>query len=278
MWGGRRNFDFFFEVNPELLYKKEELMNELNKKVLVVMPYCGTRAQGREIELALSGWRKFCRFHYHFVVIGDFKNVNQDKFPWVEFINCPRVQEVRGQYVPHLDMINKFFAVWDKYKDQYDNFICTPDDVYAVKPFCLKDLIATHYHSLSFQGEEDKPTSYWRHDKWKTRQLLDREGLPHINYTTHFPKYYEFNKLKEISDKYNLYSESYVIEDIYFNYFNHDDPILDSKVRLGIWDKRIYEEEFEKALLDQNIKFVCNSVEGWSRDLENSLEKIVEGD
>jgi hypothetical protein len=35
--------------------KKEELISELSKEILVVMPYSGKRAQGKEIELALCG-------------------------------------------------------------------------------------------------------------------------------------------------------------------------------------------------------------------------------
>ena len=115
----------------------------------------------------------------------------------------------------------------------------------------------------------------WRHDKWKTRQLLDREKLPHINYATHHPCFFEFKKLKEIREKYNMLEESYVFHDVYFNYFKHEEPILDSTIRLGIWNKRIYDEEFQSALNNPNIKFICNSVEGWSKELENSLEIIV---
>lgn len=57
-------------------------------------------------------------------------------------------------------------------------------------------------------------------------------------------------------------NESYVVEDIYFNSFKHEEPILDSTIRLGVWNKEIFENEFEKAVNNPNIKFVCNSVEG----------------
>ena len=149
------------------------------------------------------------------------------------------------------------------------------DDIYAIKPFDLQDVMTTHYHALDFKGEEDKSTSFWNHNKWKTRQLLDKENLPHMNYTTHYPKHYEFSKLKEMCDKYDMTKESYVIEDVYFNLYEHDKPILDSNIRLGIWNKKIYEEEFEKALSNQQIKFVCNSVDGWCKELFKSLEKII---
>ena len=79
----------------------------------------------------------------------------------------------------------------------------------------------------------------------------------------------------ELWDKYNLREESYVLEDIYFNSFVHIKPFLDDKIRLGIWNKEIYKNEFQKAMDNPNIKFICNSVEGWSKELENSLEEII---
>lgn len=72
-----------------------------------------------------------------------------------------------------------------------------------------------------------------------------------------------------------MQNNSYVIEDIYFNSYEHDQPILDNTLRLGVWSYNIYKNEFEKAVNDPNIKFVCNSVEGWSKDLEESLKRIV---
>ena len=56
--------------------------------------------------------------------------------------------------------------------------------------------------------------------------------------------------------------ESYVMEDIYFNYFEHEQPVLDNKIRFGVWNNKIYENVFQKAVENPDIKFVCNSVEG----------------
>ena len=145
------------------------------------------------------------------------------------------------------------------------------DDIYAIKSFYLSDILTIHYHSLSFSGTESAPVNFWTHDKWKTRQLLDKEGLPHINYTTHFPFYFDFEKLNALWQKYNMLKESYVFEDVYFNAIEHEPPVIDSSIRLGIWSHSIYHKNFDKALMTPNIKFVCNSVKGWSKELENSL-------
>ena len=275
VWGRERDFDYFFKINPDMLPKKDELISFVNNDNLVVLPYKQNGSQGNEIRIALKGWRRFCKFNYRFVVIGEFDESLKQEFPWVNFIECPTKESKEGQYNPHLDIQNKFKIITRLYAQEYDRFIYMTDDEYAIKPFNLDDITTVHYHNTTFFGNEKCPKSYWNYDKWKTRQLLDREGLPHMNYTTHYPCFFEFKKLEEIRKKYNMLEESYVFDDVYFNYFEHDEPILDSTVRLGIWNNEIYKNEFQKAVDDPNIKFVCNSVEGWSKELENDLEKII---
>ena len=274
--GFARTCDFFFKMNPDMLPMKSELLKQIKNETLVVLPYKQNGSQGNEIRLALKGWRKFCKFKYHFVVIGEFDESLMIEFPWVEFIYCKSKEKKEGQYNPHLDIQNKFKVVANMYSQMYNGFIYTTDDEYPVKPFELDDITRIYYRASDFTGIKDQPTSYWNHDKWKTRQLLDKENLPHINYTTHYPCYFEFKKLDEIQKKFNLFNESYVFDDVYFNYFKHEEPILDSEIRLGIWNKKIFDSDFQKAVENPNIKFVCNSVEGWSKELENKLEKIIE--
>lgn len=273
--GFARTSDFFFKVNPDMLQIKDELLKLIETETLIVLPYKQNHSQGNEIRLALKGWRKFCKFKYHFIVIGEFDKQLENDFPWVEFIYCPSKEKKVGQYNPHLDIQNKFKVVSRMYSQMYTGFIYTTDDEYAIKPFNLDDITKTHYHALEFVGNEKAPKLYWNYDKWKTRQLLDREGLPHINYTTHYPCYFEFKKLEEIRKKYNLLEESYVFDDLYFNYFNHEEPILDNTIRLGVWNKDIFKNEFQKAVDNPNIKFICNSVEGWSKELEDELKIIT---
>ena len=275
VWGRERGYDFFFKYNQDMLPIKDYLINQINDDMLVVMPYVQGKSQGNEIRISLNGWRKFCQFKYRFVVIGEFDESLKKEFTWVKFIDCPRKEWKEGQYNPHLDIQNKFKAIERLYAQEYDGFIYMTDDEYAVKPFDLSDITRIYYHNTTFIGNEKAPKSYWNYDKWKTRQLLDREGLPHINYTTHYPCYFEFKKMEEIRKKYNLLEESYVFDDVYFNYFKHEEPILDNTIRLGVWNKDIFKNEFQKAVDNPNIKFMCNSVEGWSEELENNLEIIT---
>lgn len=274
-WGRERDFDYFFKLNPDMLSIRDYLINQIKDDVLVVLPYKQGGAQGNEIRLALSGWRKFCQFKYKFVVIGEYDESLEKEFPWVKFIHCPTRDKKEGQYNPHLDIMYKFKAISRLYAQEYDGFIYMTDDEYAVKPFELGDITKTYYHSSNFYGREDQPASYWNHDKWKTKQLLDKEDLPSINYTTHYPCYFEFKKMEEIRKKYNLCEESYVFDDVYSNYFTHEEPTLDNEIRLGIWNNDIFKNEFQKAVDNPNIKFMCNSVEGWSKQLEDKLWEIV---
>ena len=273
--GFARTIDMFFRINQDMLPLKQELLDGLNKETLVVLPYKQSGSQGNEIRIALNGWRKFCQFNYRFVIIGEFDEQLKDEFPWVKFIECPTKEKKEGQYNPHLDIQNKFNVVSRMYSQIYNGFIYMSDDKYAIKPFNLDDITKTHYHASGFTGCEKAPTHFWSHDKWKTRQLLDREGLPHVNYTTHYPCYFEFKKLEEIRRKYNLLEDSYVFDDLYFNYFKHEEPVLDSTIRLGIWNNDIFKNDFQKAVDDPNIKFMCNSVEGWSKEFEDELKIIT---
>ena len=275
MWGGTRGLDVFFEINSDMIDKKKELMDKLKQEILVVLPYVQNGSQGNELRIALNAWKKFCQFKYHFIVIGEFDESLKNEFNWVEFINCQTKEHKEGQYNPHLDIQNKFNVVMNKYSQAYDGFIYMTDDEYAIKPFGIDDVMRIYYHSANFIGRQDQPTYFWNHDKWKTKQLLDMHHLPTINYTTHYPCYFEFKKLKEIWDKFNMHNESYVFDDVYFNYFEHQKPVLDNEIRLGIWNKTIFENDFQNAVENPNIKFACNSVDGWCKELENELLKII---
>lgn len=273
-YGTRRTLDAFFIINRDMYPLRTTLKARAEDEILIVLPYCNM-GQGNEITLALASWRKFCTFKYHFVVIGNFDEQLVKKFNWVEFIYEPCLPRVPGQYNPHLDIRHKMEIVYNKFKDRYSGFVYTCDDFYAIKPFTLVDIITIYYHQPSFTGVEALPTWNWKHDKWKTRQALDKRNLPHINYTTHFPWYFDFKTFKGFWVKYNMDKESYVLEDIYFNSFEHEPPVLDSTIRFGVWNKEIFENGFQKAIENPKIKFICNSVDGWSKELEEALQKII---
>ena len=275
MYGRNRSFSLFFKLNNDLDMYKDSLLEKTSNKTLVILPYHQTHAQGNELRLALNCWKKFCTFNYEFVVIGDYDESLIKEFDWVKFIHVDPVKRVNGQYIPHLDIQHKMEIAYDNYRLKYPGFIYMVDDNYAIKPFSLEDILTIHYHQDSFVGVENLPVTYWKHDKWKTRQLCDNNKFGHINYTTHFPCYFNFERFKKLWDKFDMRHNSYVPEDVYFNSYQHIDPILDNEIRLGIWSKEIFNNKFQDALNNPNIKFVCNSPEGWSTDLEEALWSII---
>ena len=70
LWGGARDYELFFKINPELLEYKNNLMQLVKQQQLVILPYKESGSQGNELYLAVSLWKKFCKFSYKFVVIG----------------------------------------------------------------------------------------------------------------------------------------------------------------------------------------------------------------
>lgn len=273
--GSHRGMDFFFNINPEMADKREEYMKMVKDDTLVILPYVQKFAQGNELSLCLKSWKRFCQFKYRFIVIGEFDESLAKEFPWVDFVHCPRFGGIEGQYTPHLDVQRKIEGIVNFFSKTYTGCIRMMDDIYAIKPFTLEDITTPHYIPDNFKGYFEYSIDTWKNDKFKTRKLLEDNGLPVVNYATHYPCYFEFEKLKEIWDKFNMRTVSYAYEDIYFNYFTHPEPVLADEIRVGIWANEEYKDKLKTAVNNPNIKFVCNSTNGWSEELEKDLEDLI---
>lgn len=70
-------------------------------------------------------------------------------------------------------------------------------------------------------------------------------------------------------------NESYVLEDIYFNYFKHNDPKPITDIKFMIRLQREFINDFYNIIDKPNIKFICNSASGWSRELENKIKMLI---
>lgn len=243
-------------------------------KILVVLPYSQSGSQGKELYLCLNLWRKFCKFPFHFVVIGEFDEKLRAKFDWVDWIYKPKKEKRLYQYNQHLDVQECEEIVYERFGSNYDGFIWMADDNYAIKPFDFEDISTIHYLDDDFKGQKDLPCSFWKHDKWKTKELLLSFDLPTKNYTTHYPCFLEFSKLKEIWNKFDMRNESYVLEDVYFNYFPHEKPIKADLIRLGIWKPTDF-LKINEVKSNTNIKFIANSELGFTDLLEDELERIL---
>ena len=259
--------------------KKQETKQPVEKKpavskdtILVVIPYCSAGAQGNELELAVAGWRKHFKEKYLIVLAGENHPITETGDDII-CIESERVPEKKGQYRQHLDYVScfkKVHAAFPKSK----GFIFVADDVYAVNNFDMSDVKFLKQRSMEMGGSLES-TNGWQRDKAKTRMLLEKEGYPTRNFTTHLPQWIEWDKLEALWEKYDMENESYVFEDLYFNiYYGDRIPfqlnIDHDNLKCGVYRSNPRINYIERAF-DTQI-WIQNSPEGWIPQLQKMLE------
>lgn len=244
------------------------------EEALIVIPYLAKDAQGSELELAVTGWRKHFKDAYHIVVAGDYHPVVESGDD-ISFVECPRIAPVEGQYLPHLDIANKFVKVREAFPDA-EGFVYTCDDIYAVRDFSLDDVKADKIYSKHVPGFDWKKEHGWWRDLGKTAALCRGEGLPDCNWVCHLPVYYEWAGLLGVIGDYGCLQESYILENIYFNKFSgYSDEARNRPQQVG------YHMAYSPVLPSQRlvddlmgrVTWFSNSNTGWSEKLEALLRE-----
>lgn len=245
---------------------------QFDDKILVVIPYLASGAQGRELEYAVAGWRKHFKENFIIVLVGE----RLPYFRGFDVINVisERVPAIRGQYRQHLDYVRCFREV-RKIFPNHKGFIFASDDMYAVRDFNLADVMKLKAHAESFTGDANSGNG-WQRDKARTRALLDAEGLPCVNYTTHLPQWYDWMRLSHIHSKYGMDATSYVFEDIYYNLFHKADRHITLEngkddIRYGVWEKGISIDQIRSNA--ERVIWITNSIDGWSDNLDKYLSE-----
>ena len=238
-------------------------MKSIQDEILLVIPYING-GQGNELELALTGWRKYCKSPLRIIVIGDYNPCIDSK---AEYIEYARTQALKNQYVPNIDVARKLNKIYDLFHEEYDHFVLANDDEYPIKDFDYHFLTQVTFLQDKFMGNASAPTNYWSHDMYKTRQLLDKEKKPYVNYCNHHPFYFDMEKFHEMSMKFNLANNSAIRENLYYNYYEFKTVVNVNSIRTGIWDTIDTKKKVQAAIDNPNIKFICNSVAGWSKGL-----------
>lgn len=263
------------DAQPETLEPAAEAptVPDYEGKVLVVIPYLDSASQGRELEFAVAGWRKHFKENFLLVVVGDYHSVcasGDDIF----FVPCPRVEAIKGQYLPHIDHANKFKKVIEMFP-KAKAFVYSCDDIYAVNDFDLTDVKLLKMEAESFSADENDPNGWWR-DMAKTKKVLVSEGLSTHNFVCHLPVYYEVEKLLAIYDEFDCCHNSYVVEQIYFNrYFGSRKPLLLNLNfdNLRCWVGRSNPDWSRlKPMMEKKI-WVSNSKAGYQLPLEQALNE-----
>lgn len=242
-------------------------------KVLVVIPYCSEGAQGRELEYAVAGWRRHFKEDYLIVIAGEYHPVVESGDDII-CIESERVPEIEDQYRPHLDYVSCFKKVHAAFPDS-EGFIFVADDCYAVNDFDLVDVkVLKAINGPIFRVAN--PYNKWEVDAAKTRWELSKAGYPLNNYTTHLPQWYDWDKIQQIWDMFDMEHVSYCIEDLYYNIHYADRlPILlnedGGNMKLGVYSEG-YDMDFLQSAIGHKI-WITNSPVGWSPILEEFLTK-----
>lgn len=239
--------------------------------ILVVIPWLKSGAQGRELEMAVAGWKMHFKEKHRIVVTG----ADNPNLKGVEWVESPRVPAKEGQYRQHLDYVSCFRKVRKAFPDS-EGFIFVADDVYAVHDFDIIDVKVLKYQTEKIADTPNDPNP-WKRDKAKGLAVLTAEGYPTRNYTTHLPQWYEWDKLEKLWDKYDMDHESYLMEDLYFNIYYGDrlmhfvgDIASDPFYKCGVYRPNprlnLIEEAFTKRI------WIQNSPDGWIPELEQMLK------
>lgn len=239
--------------------------------VLVAIPYIASEAQGHEMFLALTGWRKHFQEPMHLITVGD--RPPQECVGLVDgMMTMPRVEvPLNGRYRPHLDLARKQLCVALRFEGIYKECIWVADDCYPVNDFTLADVALPKIQDFTMPTTGDGP---WWNDLHKTRDLCEKEGFALHNWTTHLPRLYNLRKLHKVIVDYNLLHESYVVENIYYNKFNKKTPTLLRST--DKWKYSVHSPDLDRpALADAFARkvWIVNSNHGWSEALEAELRK-----
>lgn len=206
------------------------------------------------------------------MLVGDYHPVVESGKD-ITFISCPRVKwPGEGNYWAHIDHVNKFRKVREHYPDS-KGFIYTCDDIYAVRDFTMQDVLKPKVRLREIGGSFHNGNA-WVRDNYRTKKILQKEGLPTMNWVCHLPVYYEWDKLLAIYAKYKCDTKSRVVEQLYFNtYFADTDYVVieeePNDYQYKLWDKNCTVEDLQKAICTKY--WIANSVKGWRPELEEVL-------
>lgn len=248
-------------------------MKNTTDKILVVIPYLAKAAQGSELLLAITGWRKHFKENFVIVVVGDWHPVCDSKD--VIFINCPRVKwPGKGNYWAHIDHVNKFKAVRKEFPES-KGFVYTCDDIYATRDFTMQDVLYPKVRCREINGSFHHGNA-WVRENYRTRKILENDGLPAMNWVCHLPLWYEWDKLFAIYDKYKCETHSRVVEQLYFNTYYADSKYIvieeeENDYQFKLWRKEQDIEELKQAIGKKY--WICNSAAGYTEILEELLRE-----
>ena len=242
------------------------------EKYIVVIPYLPGAGQGRELEYAVAGWRRHFKERFDIVVVGDgvTGRIPDGCIP----VESPRVPERAGHYRQHLDYVSCLRRVHEAYPKSR-GYIRVADDCYAVRDFDFLDVVTRKCIGEIGKNPIAIPGS-WQGDQRRTRDLLEREGLPLVNYTTHLPQWFEWSKIEALWERYGMDTTSYVDELLYYNIYDGDRAAINVHTEEQPYKCGVYRSnpriDYIERCIGRRI-WITNSPVGWVPQLDAILNK-----
>lgn len=231
----------------------------------VVIPYCKEFAQGKELLLAVRSWYGNARFPANLVIVGDREDWFDDE---VTVIDHQRTSDN-----PQIDTLEKLKLAIES-PEVTERFIWTNDDIYLINRVSL-----AHIELPKVLGtlEPDNFSDTYAENLRRTVALLDKAGLPKLNYSTHTPVLFEKSKLKEMLNRFPEAESGVLFSSLYFNSQpSPTHPVVLSwqtdQFLLPVVSKNP-NEKLAKELMMKKV-FLNNAVSGYSPWLEGLLERM----
>lgn len=231
----------------------------------VVIPYCKEFAQGKELLFAVRSWYGNARFPANLVIVGDREDWFDDE---VTVIDHQRTSDN-----PQIDTLEKLKLAIES-TEVTERFIWTNDDIYLINRISL-----AHIELPKVLGalEPDNFNGTYAENLRRTVALLDKAGLPKLNYSTHTPVLFEKSKLKEMLNRFPEAESGVLFSSLYFNSQpSPTHPVVLSwqtdQFLLPVVSKNP-NEKLAKELMMKKV-FLNNAVSGYSPWLEGLLERM----
>lgn len=231
----------------------------------VVIPYCKEFAQGKELLFALRSWYNNALFPANLVIIGDREDWFGEEVTVIE--------HQRTSDNPQIDIMEKLKLAIES-SEVTERFIWTNDDIYLVNRVSL-----AHIEIPKVLGELN-PSQFkgvYANNMSRTVMLLDKIGLPKLNYGTHTPVLFEKSKLMEMLERFPEAESGVLFSSLYFNSqaFPTHPVVLNWKTDQFLLPviSQNPDEQKAKELLRRKV-FLNNTVSGHSAWLEKFLEQM----
>lgn len=231
----------------------------------VVIPYCKEFAQGKELLFALRSWYNNALFPANLVIIGDREDWFGEEVTVIE--------HQRTSDNPQIDTMEKLKLAIES-SEVTERFIWTNDDIYLVNRVSL-----AHIEIPKVLGELN-PSQFkgvYANNMSRTVMLLDKIGLPKLNYGTHTPVLFEKSKLMEMLEHFPEAESGVLFSSLYFNSqaFPAHPVVLNWKTDQFLLPviSQNPDEQKAKELLRRKV-FLNNTVSGHSAWLEKFLEQM----